>query len=353
MKENEIERSAQDAVLACLSDVPFLQVEQSRAEALAYGRRPDLLVKVRLPDGLQTLACEVKNSGQPRMVREGVNALLRYRQALPNTYGVVVAPYVSPAAAEICSQEGVGYVDLAGNCRLSFGQVYIQKEGRPNPFTQKRDLRSLYSPRATRVLRVLLNNPGKAWKVQALAQEAEVSLGQSFNIKKLLSDREWIRTGPDGFTLTDPWALLAEWTENYDYRRNQVRDFYSLKSLSEIESGLAEACRKEGIEYALTGFSGAARMAPFVRYQRVTAYIEGGDDAVKRVASLLNLGQVSSGPNVSLWTPYDSGVFYGVRGFDGISVVSPIQLYLDLRRLHGRGEDAADFLLVTSLKPQW
>jgi len=34
-----------------------------------------------------------------------------------------------------------------------------------------------------------------------LAKEAGVSLGQGFNVKKLLVDREWMETGDDGFRL--------------------------------------------------------------------------------------------------------------------------------------------------------
>jgi hypothetical protein len=67
-----------------------------------------------------------------------------------------VAPYISPVSAEICRKEGVGYLDLAGNCRLSFENVFIRREGIHNPFAVKRDLRSLYAAKSARVLRVLL-----------------------------------------------------------------------------------------------------------------------------------------------------------------------------------------------------
>ncbi len=93
----------------------------------------------------------------------------------------------------------VGYIDLAGNCRLSFDNVYIEQEGRPNLFSEKRDLRTLYSPKAERVLRALLHGPGKIWKIKELAEAVEISLGQASNVKKLLNDREWIQAGPTGF----------------------------------------------------------------------------------------------------------------------------------------------------------
>ena len=68
---------------------------------------------------------------------------------------------------------------------------------------------------------------------------------------------------------------------------------------------------------------------------------------------VLDLRRVPSGANVSLWIPRDQGVFYGLRDLEGIRTVSPVQIYLDLRALGGRGEDAARFLLDTNLRPQW
>ncbi len=56
---------------------------------------------------------------------------------------------------------------------------------------------------------------------------------------------------------------------------------------------------------------------------------------------------------MSLLTPYDDGVFYATRDCEGIRVVSPIQLYLDLHSFRGRGEEAAKVLLDEVIAPQW
>jgi hypothetical protein len=281
------------------------------------------------------------------MAREAVNQLLRYRNNYPNAYFIFMAPYISPQAAEICTKDGVGYLDFAGNCYLSFGQVYIEQTGKPNPFRTRRDLVSLYSPKSSRVLRVLLSNPGRIWKIQDLADEARVSLGQVANVKKLLLDRESIA---DGFSLREPWKLLEEWANVYTYRKNEVSNFYSLKSIPEIESDLAKTCGEKGIEFALTGFSGAARFAPAVRYNRVMAYVS---TISEDLVSFLDLKEVPSGANVMLLGPYDEGVFYGTQVMDDIRIVSPVQIYLDLKSYKGRGEEAAEVLLREIVKPKW
>jgi hypothetical protein len=341
----DIEITAQNTLMELLEKIPFLKIESIEQEKNGV----DLLVNFVIDNKKQILIAEVKNNGQPRMARDAVNQLIRYRDSYPNTYCIFMAPYISSQAAEICKKDGVGYLDFAGNCYLSFGQVYIEQTGKPNPFRTRRDLVSLYSPKSSRVLRVLLNNPRRLWKTQDIANEARVSLGQVANVKKLLVDREWI-TKQDGFTLSEPWQLLEGWSNVYTYRKNEIRNYYSLKSIPEIESELARVCSEKGIEYALTGFSGAARFAPAVRYNRAMAYVY---NTREDVASLLNLREVTSGANVMLMVPYDEGVFYATQEVDGIRIVSPLQIYLDVKGFKGRGEEAAEVLLRDVIKPKW
>jgi hypothetical protein len=347
---DELQEKVADALRSCLGNVPFLEIRRVAGEAGENDLYPDLLVELNLSGNEQSLIVEAKRSGQPRLAREAVNQLLRYKERYPGAYGVFAAPFVSPKAAEICFKEEIGYVDLSGNCRLCFDRIYIEKQGNPNRFAEKRDLRTLYSPKAQRVLRVILSNPKKAWKTKELSEEAQVSLGQVSNVKKLLADREWVRTKPEGFVLSEPEALLLEWAENYQYQKNRVRHFYTLKAVPEFEADLASVCIRENLTFALTSFSGAARLAPAVRHQKAIAYVEEGRiDLV----SLLGLKEVPSGANVSLLTPYDEGVFYGARTIEGIRIASPIQIYLDLLSSRGRGAEAAAALLDEVIRPQW
>ncbi len=95
---------------------------------------------MRIAEQRQRLALEVKNSGQPRIARTVAYQLARFREQDPTLYGVFAAPYISAQTAEICNQEKIGYLDLAGNCWLTFGQVYIEQTGMPNPLCGKTGL---------------------------------------------------------------------------------------------------------------------------------------------------------------------------------------------------------------------
>lgn len=338
------------ALRESISGIPFAELDQIQRELDASASQTGLKAWLDLPDGELILLLTVKSSGQPRIVRNAVPQIRRQVRQFPRAYGVFVAPYISPASAQILAENNIGYLDLAGNCRLGFGTVYISKEGKSNPFTEKRDLRSLYSSKAARVIRVLLANTCRVWRTKALADEAGVSLGQVANVKKLLEDREWASKDREGLRLVKPESLLAEWAEEYSYKRNAIRQYYSLKALPDLEADLADVCLKEDIRYALTGFSGAARLAPFVRYQRAMAYVAGEQD---RLAELLDLKEVDSGANVWLMTPYDEGVLYGSGKVDSACVAAPIQVYLDLQGLRGRGGEAAEYLLREVIMKEW
>ncbi len=332
-----------------LSSVPLLEVEEitlvEQGDAL-----PNIVLRVRYAGSEQIIFADVKSSGQPRYARQVGDRFFRLRSQRPGIYGVFIAPYISPASAAICVDAGIGYVDLSGNCRLAFGTIFILRENQPNRFVIKKELASLFAPRSERILRALLTYPNRAWTTTALAIAASVSPGMVSHIKKLLVDREWIQTLEGGFRLSAPFELLASWAENYTFRKNQVFDYYSLKPPFELEVALGETCAEAGIAYALTGFSASARLAPAVRYQRAMAYVEGD---IPSLAAQLGLKLVASGPNITLLSPYDEGVFLGSKPVDNILVANPIQVYLDLKNYRGRGEEAAETLLNQVIKPQW
>ena len=336
MKTETGQEAAFQALRNCLEEIPFLQLADVPAIENAF--MPDCRMGIRIQNRSLTILAEYKSSGQPRLAREAALQIKNWLESGQGDYGVFTAPYISSEAAAICKDAGVGYLDLAGNCFLSFETIYVHREGKPNSNIQRREQRSLYSPKAERILRVLLSRPQQGWKTETLAEAAQVSFGQVANVKKFLADREWLAPNGGGIRLINPGAVLDEWALQYRFNRNQVMDFYALSEVAECEYQLAETCQRQGMRYALTAFSGAARLAPAVRYQRVAAYVEGDLNAL---TDSMGWKPVTSGANVSLLVPYDDGVFFDRRDLDGTQVVTPVQIYLDLQNYRNRGQEAA------------
>lgn len=341
-QQEEFADEAKHALLDTLGLIPFARIDNVLGAKQPAGRIDDA-VQVETPDFSRTLIIEYKLSGEPRRIRDAASQLARYSRSIPGSVPLLIAPYLSPQSAQLLTQSGISYLDLAGNCRIAFDYVFIFREGRDNPTPERRRLHTLYSPKAERVLRVFLGDPSRTWKVKTLAAEAGVSLGQVAKVKQLLEDREWIENEPTGSRLVAPRELLTEWAKNYQYRRHTEINLFCLKKISEIETSLEEICSTTGFKYALTALSAAARYAPYAPYQRVVCYME-SHAAAETIIKRSGLKSVESGPNLVLLVPYDEGVFYGARDLNGARLVSPIQCYLDTLHTTSRGKEAAEHL---------
>lgn len=353
MKISEIEKKAEEALLSCFKEIPFVKMGKLNKEyTLLSGYRPDFLLEIKIQNKKKVLIGEIKSKGQPRLARNAVNQLKLYKEMIPDSYGIFIAPYISESAAKVCKQAGIGYLDFSGNCFISFANIYINREGFPNLFPERRELQSLYSPKAERILRVMLEAGPKTWKTQELAKTADVSLGLVSKVKQLLEDREWIKSETIGFILLRPIELLRNWGENYVFGRNRPYSFYSMISLRELEREISSICDNENIAYAFSGFSAAAIYAPMVRYQRVSVYVR-DEENIDLLASQLDWKKVDTGANVIAFIPYDEGVFYLSSPKIKKGVVSSTQAYLDLIKNKGRGEEAAEAILREEIKKKW
>ena len=307
------------------------------------GQIADLLMKFRMGDRPHTLVLGVTSLGQPRHIREAVTRLSEIRKAMPEAYPVAVSPYISPQSASLLKRSGLGYLDLSGNCHLSFENVLIEKEGKPNLRPANRPLKSLFAPRATRVVRVALVDPQHAWRLEELAKAAEVSLGHAHNVVKRLEELSWVeRNGQQRIQLARPAELLEAWVDAYSYRQNDVQAYFSQERITRgLVGELGRAAHEARRRYAFTLHSGAALVAPNVRFPAIHCYLEGDPEPVARA---LGLRPGEGEGNVYFLAPYDHGVFYAPLAKGGLPVVCLPQLYADLYHYERRGREQAAHL---------
>ena len=348
-KSIRIEEARQE-IISTLQRIPELADLKVEPENWTEKPRADLLVSFRKQNDRKILLVQVGSSGQPREARAAANLFIALRSKWSGTHGVFVAPYISDASAKICQDNGIGYIDFVGNCWLHFDSIFMEIKGNPNRFSRKSELKSLFNPKAERILRALLDEPERQWLTAELAEAVGVSPGQISNVRKLLREREWIPDRKWGIKLIEPLQLLDSWLANYQSKRNTVYELYDMGTTGEIEATIATICDRKEIRYAFTGFSGASRYAPFTTYKTVTVYMDN--------VNVNNLGDlpfkpVTSGANIRIISAYDEGVYYGTRTIRGQTVASAIQCYLDLKNEKARGEEAAVALLEQVLKPSW
>lgn len=325
--------------------LPNLKIESIKREVAIGGRaRADLVVRARSGSLQKNLIVEVKSLGEPRMVEMAISQLRMMAGTLPSSYLVVAAPYVSERSREICRAQGVGYIDLAGDAFLQFGPVLVDRVGRRTNQLEKRSLRTILAPKATRVVRTLLQEPEKPTTISEIAQKCSLSVAGVYRVVDLLQSKELVvRDEKKRILVPYPRKLLLEWARAWDVGKNRAARYFSFeKTPEQIMSRIAMAAKGLGTQYAFTGMAGASLVAPFVRFEDVWVYVK-GDQAP--LVNALDLRPVSSGANVVLLEPYDSGVFAGLRVLDGRQVVSDVQLIVDLYTYPARGLEQAEHIL--------
>ena len=345
-----MESKAKKSLESILKEIPFIELKGSKANVRIADKEIDIIQNVLISGKPRKFVVEVKSQGEPRLVRIAVAQIKNCLQSFKDSYGILVAPYLSDASKQICKEAGIGCVDLAGNAFLSFKNVFIDRSGRANPFVVARPIKLVFSPKSSRILRVLLSNPAKRWYVEDLSQEAGISIGLTSRVKQALLSEEWIKEDNKRFYLVKPEEVINQWVNNYSYEKNKNFSFYSGFSEEQLELAIKGECEKRNYQYGLALFSGARKVAPFVRFMRFFSYIDGN---IEDIAKSLQLKKVESGANVTFLQPYDDGVFYGLQDINGTNIVSDIQLYLDLKSYKGRGEEAAQAIFEQRIKPGW
>lgn len=337
-----------------------LGVENKEPARAAGNWRPDFSIEIQVDADAWALICEVKADGQPRHVRGAALQLRDYVQRLASidaprrAYPVIVAPFISPASAEICKEAGVGFADLAGNCHLAFGRVYIEKSATENPFRRRRVQRSLFGAKSARVLRLLLAEPHRAWRVVRIAERAKVSLGQVSNLRQLLLDEEWAVVEKGGLRLSKPRELLEAWRQAHRLDPERSESCYTLLHGEALDKALRAALAEagNGAHAVLASYSAGRWLAPFSRVASLYLYADEQGEAVLR--KHLMLEPPGKGANVSLMRPKDGGVFLDrIEAGKGMWCTSPIQAYLDLAVSGERGAEAAEHLFNEQIAPRW
>jgi hypothetical protein len=315
----------------------------------------ELTLDLREGERRWTLVCEVKSNGQPRHIRGAAFQARETAQrmnASVATYPVVMAPFISAASAAICRELGVGYADLAGNCRLAFGSVYIEKSVAGNPFHVKREQRSLFAPKSARVLRIMLGAPSREWKVAELAERAAVSYGQVSKLRQALLEREWAAGRWGGVQLAQPRTLLEAWRQAYVPLRTVRNGYYTLLHGEELQQALREVFLAPGGQVLLASYSAARWLAPYARVAGEFFIADSAGEAMLKTR--LKLESAAKGENIIIDLASDDGVFHeAIEAAPGLRCTGLIQTWLDLAAAGERGGEAAQHLFDERIAPLW
>ena len=286
----------------------------------------------------------------------GISNSLRASAAYRDVYPMVGAPYISESVQNRCKELGIGYVDLNGTLLLARQNIYVDVVRPALAYKNPQGIKRIFSGRSRRIARVLLVNPFKPFRLEEIASETRLSVGQVFQVTKRLHEDGFMERTPEGRMLTKPRQLLRlfakELRTDYQEKRRVFRGFTEDPPARAADE-LARFCDKRRIHCAFTLTSGLEPHERNLREDVIAAYIDMDADEIR---NKLRLEAVGRGANVLLMTPPEAdnteagGVFYKTRKLtNGMEGVNPIQLFVDFTLQGGRSEEQAEFLMEHTL----
>jgi hypothetical protein len=348
MKIQEINANFEKTIREQFARIPFARLDSLQRDVLNNDHtQVDFVANLKVHEKPIFLIIECKSQGHPQRVREAAGQLHHYlaqrKKPKETSYGILAAPFISEASAKICDEAGIGYIDLAGNARLSFDKVFVERRVTDqNPYRRK-ELHSLFSARATRVLRILLTGPLRTWKVQELAQSAKVSFGWVSQVRKQLIAQEWATANETGLRITKPSALLEAWASKDEWKSRTTIRQYSLLLVDPREIAAKVRDVLGDSRYAFTQWLAGWLRHPYTIPPIVTAYVEEFPDE-KELERKLLARRVDNGARLWLVKPRDEGVFTPAQVVDGFTLAPDVQIYLDLLKVGLRGKEQAEEL---------
>ena len=208
-------------------------------------------------------------------------------------------------------------------------------------------MKNIFADKASRVLRKMLKDPGRRWVVRDFTGPGGVSLGMSQEVLKAMEKKgyiERVKKGPNSYAiLTNKEKLISDWVEEYSFDQNVIDTYYSANKniLNKFRKVLKEN------QYALTLHTGANLITSFVRTEEIFIYmnLKEWKKDILEIRQKLDLKELVRGGNIHLIHPfYKNSVFFNTQKIKGYTVVSNLQLYLDLYNFQPRGREQAEHL---------
>lgn len=318
--------SALRSVLPASVDLHVLKNDDSSIDVRIAGRR---------------LRAQWIGAGLPVEIR----SLLKQREARPD---VVVARQMSPGAREQLSQLGIGWVDELGAAEIAIGTIIVSRTGHrartPRSTTQ-------WTPAVVSIAEALLCDISAT--VSATHEATGLSIGTCTHALRVLAEAGLLhadagRGRRSARRVVDRHKLLAAYA--FEAAALPVRPHLVVGvTWRDPVAGMADLGRRwtqQGLDWAVTGPVAAAVLAPFLTsIGSTTAYVHTESvSSLQALASRSDLRPIEGG-RLTL-TPFPADTTRRLARTVGDLRIAPWpRVYVDLRAVGVRGEEAAEHLL--------
>jgi len=234
--------------------------------AYAVGFRPDRLIRMIAYGRELKYYAEIKTA----VTKAQKLLLLVHREKLKYPL-LLIAKYVNPQMADELRQDGMEFIDTAGNAFINQPPLYIFVKGNRLPEAiGQAPLKRAFRPAGLRIIYTFLCNPGFENKTyREIAAAAVVALGTvDWTMKELKELGFLLDMGKRGFKLTQKENLLQRWVTAYpeQLRPKQILGRYR------GEQGWWQQKRLDSLKAQWGGEVAAERLTQYLKPELITIY---------------------------------------------------------------------------------
>lgn len=303
------------------------QPQKPRASVRAA--QADASIAVTCDGKRHDFQCEIKPKLSPQAVSIAAAQVESIRRATQANV-VIVTEHVSQSLATKLLEQGVQFLDAAGNAHLADDGFFLLVTGQPHRRKQhpeRLDPKTTWSRGALPVVHRLLNEPGALQlSFRELATASTVSLGTVHNVMADLKARGFLRKFRGEPRLIERERLMEQWVESYpQYLRDRLlRSRMTLprrKDLGQLAKMVRSDLGEQG--WAISGECAAWLMDGYLPPERITLY---GNGDLEALAAMLDARPAADGNIEVLQAFWDGRTSPG--GESGLA--DPILIYADL-----------------------
>lgn len=307
----------------------------------------DLVVKSEAGNAQNSLLMETRQNFAPRDVAELTGGFVRrLRGRTSHVPILLVAPYISPRARELLTDNDINYLDLTGNVRitLEYPGLFVVTEGaQSDPAPAPRGSRGLRGAKVGAVVRTLIDSRPPYTGAQ-IARASSVNEGYVSRILDALIDEGLITRPRSGPVLDADWAALLRHRAAALklFRNTGTFRFVARNGAQQLLASIANLDPEE--QPVITGSFAAVRLAPVAAPTQLVLYTMNP----RLLASRLPLLEVESGADTVLIRPENSVAMSRAKIEDGLRYAAPSQVAIDCLAGSGRmpaeGEAVIDWM---------
>jgi len=212
LKEN-IENEILQGALEAFKKNIVIPVE-TEEEVTGQNLKADRLLRIMVQGTELRFYAEVKAN----ITRTGIGMILVQKAKFPYQQMLLVTRYVTAQMAEQLKQDGIQFIDTAGNGYINHPPLYIFVKGnKPPDIFRHPPLKRAFKPAGLRVIYTFLCNPGLENKTyRYIAKLADVALGTvGWIIRDLKEMGYLLDMGKRGYKLIQKEDLWKRWLTDY------------------------------------------------------------------------------------------------------------------------------------------